>query len=67
MTIVLTTHNMEEAEELCDRIAIMDHGKIIAEGTPEALILEFTRAARSPAAATRRRFLSLTGHGRSSR
>ena len=40
MTIVLTTHNMEEAEELCDRIAIMDHGKIIAEGTPEALILE---------------------------
>ncbi|MDA9909812.1 AAA family ATPase, partial [Gammaproteobacteria bacterium] len=30
MTIVLTTHNMEEAEFLCDRLAIMDHGKIIA-------------------------------------
>lgn len=40
MTIVLTTHNMEEAEQLCDRIAIMDHGKIIAEGTPQNLILK---------------------------
>ena len=33
MTIVLTTHNMEEAEHLCDRIAIMDKGKLIAEDT----------------------------------
>ena len=39
MTIVLTTHNMEEAESLCHRIAIMDHGKIVAEGTPQNLIL----------------------------
>ena len=39
MTIVLTTHNMEEAESLCHRIAIMDHGKIVAEGTPQKLIL----------------------------
>jgi len=38
MTIVLTTHNMEEAEYLCDRIAIMDGGKIIAEDTPQELI-----------------------------
>ena len=30
MTVVLTTHNMEEAEYLCDRIAIMDQGKIVA-------------------------------------
>jgi ABC-2 type transport system ATP-binding protein len=37
-TVVLTTHYMDEAERLCDRIAIMDHGKIIAEGTPRELI-----------------------------
>ena len=37
-TVLLTTHHMEEAERLCDRVAIVDHGKIIAEGTPERLI-----------------------------
>jgi lipooligosaccharide transport system ATP-binding protein len=37
-TILLTTHFMEEAERLCDRIAIMDHGKIIATGSPHELI-----------------------------
>jgi ABC-2 type transport system ATP-binding protein len=36
-TIVLTTHYLEEAQYLADRIAIIDHGKIIAEGTPETL------------------------------
>ena len=41
MTIVLTTHNMEEAEYLCDRIAIMDKGKLIAEDTPKALIEKY--------------------------
>lgn len=45
-TIILTTHYMEEAEELCDRIAIMDRGKIIAMDTPARLIeneeLKFT-------------------------
>ena len=40
MTIVLTTHNMEEAEFLCHRIAIMDHGKIIAEDSPKDLIMK---------------------------
>jgi ABC-2 type transport system ATP-binding protein len=37
-TIVLTTHYMDEAERLCDRVAIMDHGKIISQGTPRELI-----------------------------
>jgi ABC-2 type transport system ATP-binding protein len=37
-TIVLTTHYMDEAAVLCDEIAVMDHGKIIAQGTPRALI-----------------------------
>jgi ABC-2 type transport system ATP-binding protein len=37
-TIVLTTHYMEEAETLCDRVAIVDHGKVIASGTPRDLI-----------------------------
>jgi ABC-2 type transport system ATP-binding protein len=36
-TIVLTTHYMEEAERLCDRVAIMDHGRILALDTPAAL------------------------------
>src|SRR5580692_5047822 len=37
-TIILTTHYMDEAERLCDRVAIMDHGKVIALGTPPQLI-----------------------------
>ncbi|HET6170922.1 MAG TPA: ABC transporter ATP-binding protein [Terracidiphilus sp.] len=37
-TIILTTHYMDEAERLCDRVGIMDHGKIIALGTPPQLI-----------------------------
>jgi len=36
-TILLTTHYMEEADQLCDRVAIMDHGRILALGTPSAL------------------------------
>jgi ABC-2 type transport system ATP-binding protein len=37
VTVVLTTHDMEEADRLCDRIAIMDHGRILAMDTPEGL------------------------------
>ena len=39
-TLVLTTHAMEEAERLCGRVAIMDHGRIIAQGTPRELIAQ---------------------------
>jgi lipooligosaccharide transport system ATP-binding protein len=39
-TIILTTHYMEEAERLCDRLVIMDNGKILAEGSPKELILK---------------------------
>ena len=64
MTIVLTTHNMEEAEYLCDRIAIMDQGKIIAEDTPQNLILKY--APEPPQASLHGNiedvFLVLTGH-----
>jgi ABC-2 type transport system ATP-binding protein len=37
-TVLLTTHYMEEAERLCDRVAVVDHGRIIAEGSPAELI-----------------------------
>jgi lipooligosaccharide transport system ATP-binding protein len=40
VTLVLTTHYMDEAEQLCDRLVVMDHGKIVAEGSPVALIRE---------------------------
>ena len=59
-TVLLTTHYMEEAEALCDRLAIMDHGQVIATGTPASLIaqlaipsvveLTFDGAAPDPAA-----------------
>lgn len=42
-TIVLTTHFMDEAEYLCDEIAIMDHGKIIAQGSPAALVRRYCK------------------------
>jgi ABC-2 type transport system ATP-binding protein len=42
--VLLTTHQMEEAEQLCDRVVIMDHGRILAEGAPRELI-----AAHGPA------------------
>jgi len=42
-TLILTTHYMEEAQHLCDEIAIMDYGKIIARGTPEDLIKRYSQ------------------------
>jgi lipooligosaccharide transport system ATP-binding protein len=39
-TLILTTHHMEEAERLCQRLAIMDHGRIIASGSPRELIAQ---------------------------
>jgi ABC-2 type transport system ATP-binding protein len=42
MTVFITTHYLEEADALCDRIAIIDHGEIVAEGTPEGLKREIS-------------------------
>lgn len=42
VTLVLTTHYMDEAEQLCDRLVVMDHGEIVAEGTPAALIRDYS-------------------------
>jgi ABC-2 type transport system ATP-binding protein len=65
--ILLTTHSMEEAESVCDRIAIIDHGKIIAIDTPQALI-DKHRADEAVIAASRKGkitledvFIGLTG------
>ena len=41
-TLLLTTHYMEEAEQLCDRVVIMDRGRIIAEGSPRGLIEQYS-------------------------
>jgi ABC-2 type transport system ATP-binding protein len=66
-TVVLTTHYMEEAEELCDRVAILDHGNIIALDTPATLIEQLLRTGfqkkRDPRPATLEDvFLRLTSH-----
>jgi len=42
ITILLTTHYMDEAARLCDDLVIMDHGKILAQGSPQSLISEYT-------------------------
>ncbi len=66
-TIVLTTHYMEEAEELCDRVAIMDYGKIVAMAPPQELISRLLRSGFTKPRAERLAtledvFLQLTGH-----
>ena len=40
-TLVLTTHHMDEAEQLCDRLIVIDHGQIVAEGTPPGVVREY--------------------------
>jgi lipooligosaccharide transport system ATP-binding protein len=42
VTLVLTTHYMDEAEQLCDRLVVMDHGRIVAEGSPRSLIDQYS-------------------------
>jgi lipooligosaccharide transport system ATP-binding protein len=41
VSLILTTHYMDEAEQLCDRLVVMDHARIVAEGSPRALIEEY--------------------------
>ena len=57
MTIILTTHNMEEAENLCHRVAIMDKGRILIEGNPKDLIHKYDQQDGN----LENVFLSLTG------
>jgi len=66
-TVVLTTHYMEEAEELCDRVAIMDAGKIIALARPQELVDQligrgFTKTRVERLANLEDVFIDLTGH-----
>src|SRR5579863_7508654 len=42
VTLILTTHYMDEAEQLCDRLVVMDHAKIVAEGSPRELIATYS-------------------------
>lgn len=66
VTVILTTHYMEEAEQLCDRVAIMDNGKIIALDTPQKLVKEllargFSKKQKVEQADLEDVFLDLTG------
>ena len=66
-TVVLTTHYMEEAEELCDRVAIMDRGRIIALDTPQRLVdalvgSGFRKARVERLANLEDVFIDITGH-----
>lgn len=67
-TVVLTTHVMEEAQELCDRVAIIDGGQLIALGAPQELIVQHAPSLSTSEAARRPPnledvFLALTGRG----
>ena len=64
-SVVLTTHYMDEAERLCDRLAIVDHGRIIAQGTPHELIASLgtpvITEVKTHTASLEDVFISLTG------
>jgi ABC-2 type transport system ATP-binding protein len=67
-TLLLTTHSMEEAEELCDHVVIIDGGKVVAKGTPQELIARHAPPLPPEDAARRLPnledvFLALTGRG----
>ncbi len=66
ISVIVTTHYMEEAEQLCDRVAIMDNGKIIALDTPKSLVKKllargFTKAQHVEQANLEDVFIDLTG------
>ncbi len=69
ITVVLTTHYMEEADELCDRLAIIDHGKILVQDTPAALkaslggekVIELTLRAGADAQTLAKRLRGVSG------
>ncbi|WP_327086337.1 ABC transporter ATP-binding protein [Nonomuraea sp. NBC_01738] len=59
VTVVMVTHFMDEAEALCDRLAIVDQGRVVAQGTPRELI------ARGRAASLENAYLTITGQEQS--
>jgi len=66
-TVVITTHYMDEAEQLCERVAVLDNGKIIAMNTPDHLIDDlvasgFERPKEMKLANLEDVFIKLTGH-----
>jgi ABC-2 type transport system ATP-binding protein len=65
-TVLLTTHYMEEADQLCDRVAIIDHGRVVALDTPAALKREFAGPKRVEEVvhepSLEDAFISITGH-----
>jgi ABC-2 type transport system ATP-binding protein len=68
VTVILTTHYMEEAQLLCDRVAIMDKGKIIALDTPQKLITQllnrgFSKSQKVEQADLEDVFIDMTGKG----
>ena len=63
LTVLLTTHDMEEADQLCDRIAVMDHGKILVNNSPEQL----KRALPGSSSLELQTYTSASGHLNTSR